>query len=77
MQTLELIETKAYETDGVFWLVSGENLIQVDHNLFLPYTPKNEFYKYMMDRLSKSKPMNESERVSMLTKLISRIEKLK
>lgn len=71
------IETKAYSYQCFIYLIHRHRLFQVDHNYFLELMPGNEVYGSMIRRLKKMKPLPESERLEILSKLLNTIEELK
>jgi hypothetical protein len=75
-----LVETelKAVKSDGIVWIIKGNLLYMTDNegNYFTPFEPGSETYLYKFKQLNNLKPLPESERVTILSKLLNNIKEL-
>jgi ssDNA-specific exonuclease RecJ len=74
--TIELPQqTRAYNDNGVIWLIKGERLYQIDNETMLRYG-KSALYNYMMQRLKTMKEMEYSKVQEIKTNLLKNINEL-
>jgi hypothetical protein len=74
--TIELPQqTRAYNDNGVIWLIKGERLYQIDNETMLRYG-KSALYNYMMQRLKTMKEMEYSKVQQIKTNLLKNINEL-
>jgi ssDNA-specific exonuclease RecJ len=74
--TIELPQqTRAYNDNGVIWLIKGERLYQIDNETMLRYG-ESALYNYMMQRLKTMKEMEYSKVQEIKTNLLKNINEL-
>lgn len=71
-------ELKAVKSDGIVWLIKGRSLFMTDEegNGYTPFEPGSETYRYKFKQLSKMRPLPESERQTILSKLLNNVKEL-
>jgi hypothetical protein len=70
------VETKAYNLEGMIYVVHGKRLFQVDGNHFFEFIAGNEVYGYKIRQLKNLIPIPHSELVERLSKLKKTIEEI-
>jgi hypothetical protein len=70
------VELKAVKSDGAIWIIKGEALYIIDEDLFSRFKPGSETYRYKYNQLKDLKPLPESERIEILSKLLNNIKEL-
>ena len=72
------VDQKAVKSDGIVWIIKGASLYMTDEEGrgFTPFGPGSETYRYKMSQLSKMKPLPETERLTILSKLLNNVKDL-
>jgi hypothetical protein len=76
MNTLIESDIKAVKSDGIVWIIKGEALYIIDEDLFSRFKPGSETYRYKYNKLKDLKPLPESERITILSKLLNNVKEL-
>lgn len=73
---LTLTDTRFYQLEGFYYAISGRKLVQFQSDYFLTIQPGNEFYGYLIRKLTKTKPIPQSEGEAILSELQTTIKEL-
>jgi sulfur transfer protein SufE len=76
--TIELTQVKAVKSDGIVWLIKGNKVYMTDQegSFFNPFSDGSETYRYVFNKVSKLKPLPESERINILSKIKKCVDEL-